>query len=44
VLHEGEKACYEDMLEQEVQDAIEAQGPGELGELLHSGDTWTVRS
>jgi 2-oxoglutarate ferredoxin oxidoreductase subunit beta len=44
VLHEGDKACYEDMLEQEVQDAIETQGPGELDELLHSGDTWTVKS
>ena len=44
VLHEVDKPCYEDMLDQQVQDAIEARGPGDLEELLYSGDTWTVES
>jgi 2-oxoglutarate ferredoxin oxidoreductase subunit beta len=42
VLRETSKACYEEMLEDEVQSAIETRGPGDLRELLHSGDTWTV--
>jgi 2-oxoglutarate ferredoxin oxidoreductase subunit beta len=42
VLRETSKACYEEMLEDEVQSAIETRGPGNLRELLHSGDTWTV--
>jgi 2-oxoglutarate ferredoxin oxidoreductase subunit beta len=44
VLREIDKPCYEDVLEQEVQDAIEARGPGQLEELLHAGETWTVES
>jgi hypothetical protein len=30
------------MLSDEVDQAIAARGPGDLTELLHSGDTWTV--
>ena len=37
-----DKPCYEDMLQEEVTDAIETQGPGDLHALLRSGDTWTV--
>ncbi len=44
VLRETSKPCYENMLEDEVKHAIEARGKGDLRELLHSGDTWTVES
>ena len=36
------KPTYEAMLEQKVASAIERRGRGDLAELLHSGDTWTV--
>jgi len=42
VLRESSKPCYEDMLGAEVERAIESRGPGDLRELLHSGDTWDV--
>jgi len=42
VLRETEKACYEDMLSAEVDQAMAERGRGDLAELLHSGDTWTV--
>jgi 2-oxoglutarate ferredoxin oxidoreductase subunit beta len=42
VLRETSKPCYEEMLAQEVQRAIESRGPGDLRALLHSGDTWDV--
>ncbi len=44
VLRETSKPCYENMLEDEVKHAIDARGKGDLRELLHSGDTWTVES
>jgi 2-oxoglutarate ferredoxin oxidoreductase subunit beta len=37
-----EKATYEALLEQQVQDAVARRGPGDLRKLLESGDTWTV--
>ena len=37
-----EKPTYEAMLQQQVDDAISKMGKGDLAELLHSGDTWTV--
>ena len=42
VIREVEKACYEDMLQDQVNHAIETNGPGDLNTLLHSGDTWEV--
>jgi 2-oxoglutarate ferredoxin oxidoreductase subunit beta len=44
VLRQSEKACYEEMLEQQIRDSIDISGPGDLAELLHSGDTWTVEA
>jgi 2-oxoglutarate ferredoxin oxidoreductase subunit beta len=44
VLREVSKPCYEDMLDGQMRDAVERQGPGDLHALLHSGDTWTVES
>jgi 2-oxoglutarate ferredoxin oxidoreductase subunit beta len=39
-----EKPCYEKLLQKQVDDATAQRGPGDLGKLLHSGDTWTVES
>jgi 2-oxoglutarate ferredoxin oxidoreductase subunit beta len=37
-----ESPCYEELLDQQVEHAVSQRGPGDLGALLHSGDTWTV--
>ena len=37
-----ERATYDGMLEHQVSQAIEKRGAGDLRELLHSGDTWSV--
>ena len=37
-----EMPTYEALLEQQVADAIERRGRGDLAKLLNSGDTWTV--
>ncbi|MDH3583082.1 MAG: 2-oxoacid:ferredoxin oxidoreductase subunit beta [Phycisphaerae bacterium] len=34
--------CYEELLEEQVADAIKARGAGDLKKLLHGGETWTV--
>jgi len=44
VLRESEKACYEQMLEDQIDDAVGTLGAGDLRSLLHSGDTWTVET
>ena len=36
------KATYEELVEAQVRDAISARGEGDLADLLHSGETWTV--
>ena len=42
VFRKVDKSCYEDMLQQQIDEAIERDGAGDLHALLHSGDTWTV--
>jgi len=42
VFREVEKPCYEDMLQQQVDSAVEQNGKGDLHALLNSGDTWEV--
>jgi 2-oxoglutarate ferredoxin oxidoreductase subunit beta len=42
ILYREEKPTYEQLANAQVQDAIEKQGPGELGKLLYSGMTWEV--
>ena len=37
-----EKPSYERMLQEQVDGALEQRGAGDLGALLHSGDTWSV--
>jgi 2-oxoglutarate ferredoxin oxidoreductase subunit beta len=33
---------YDQQLNAQIQEAIEAKGPGDLDDLFHSGDTWTI--
>lgn len=37
-----ERPTYEDLLEQQVQTAIEQHGAGQLSKLLHGAETWTI--
>ena len=43
VIREVDKPCYEELMHQQIEEAKERQGEGDLRALLHSGDTWTVR-
>ena len=36
------RPTYEDMLQDQVDEALQQRGRGDLRALLHSGDTWTV--
>jgi 2-oxoglutarate ferredoxin oxidoreductase subunit beta len=37
-----EQPVYDDLMSEQLDAARESRGAGELSELLHSGDTWTV--
>ena len=37
-----EQPVYDDLMSEQLDAAVEERGAGELGALLHSGDTWTV--
>ncbi|MCM8794572.1 MAG: 2-oxoacid:ferredoxin oxidoreductase subunit beta [Candidatus Omnitrophica bacterium] len=38
-----EKPSYDEMMENQIQDAIRTKGPGDLQKLIYGPDTWTVR-
>ena len=42
VFHVTEDACYEDLLAQQVADAVAARGQGTLEQLFNSGDAYTI--
>ncbi len=42
VFHEIERPVYGQAIQHQLQSATERLGAGDLGALLHSGDTWTV--
>jgi len=42
VFYQIEDDCYEDLLEQQIEEAIAAKGQGTLEELLTSGDTYSI--
>jgi 2-oxoglutarate ferredoxin oxidoreductase subunit beta len=42
VIREVEKTCYEELMEEQIKEAVDQKGAGDLHALLHSGDTWTV--
>lgn len=37
-----EKTTYDEVCDQQIQDAVAAKGSGDLDELLSRGDTWMV--
>ena len=37
-------ACYEDLLQEQIEDAIKQRGEGTLETLLDSGDTYIIES
>ncbi|MBK9370287.1 MAG: 2-oxoacid:ferredoxin oxidoreductase subunit beta [Deltaproteobacteria bacterium] len=43
VLYETQRPCYEDGFNQQVTDAIEKQGPGDLTKLIHGSQSWVVK-
>jgi 2-oxoglutarate ferredoxin oxidoreductase subunit beta len=42
VFRDVERAVYDRLLDEQLQRARSEQGEGDLAELLHAGDTWTV--
>ncbi len=43
VFREVQRPVYDELMEEQVTEARERRGPGELRALLHSGDTWEIR-
>jgi len=42
VFRASEQPVYDDLMAGQIEQAIEERGPGNLADLLHSGDTWTI--
>ncbi|MDX1430980.1 MAG: 2-oxoacid:ferredoxin oxidoreductase subunit beta [Gammaproteobacteria bacterium] len=42
VLRAVERPCFEDQVEEQIRAARERDGAGDLEQLFHAGDTWTV--
>jgi 2-oxoglutarate/2-oxoacid ferredoxin oxidoreductase subunit beta len=42
VFHNVQRPVYDDLMAEQLETAVEQQGAGDLGELLHSGETWVV--
>ncbi len=42
VFYETERACYEDVLSLQIEDAIHAKGPGNLDKLLRGREVWEI--
>jgi 2-oxoglutarate ferredoxin oxidoreductase subunit beta len=42
VLRAVQKPTYNDLMDKQIEMAVQAEGEGELGELFLEGDTWTV--
>jgi 2-oxoglutarate/2-oxoacid ferredoxin oxidoreductase subunit beta len=43
VLYEVERPCFEDEMEEQINDSIKKHGEGDLEKLLFSGTTWEVK-
>jgi 2-oxoglutarate ferredoxin oxidoreductase subunit beta len=43
VLRAVDAPCYEDVMNEQIQKVIAKRGAGDLGKLLHAGDTWEVK-
>ena len=42
VIYETDRACYEDVMSMQIQEAIAAKGKGDLNKLLKGRETWTI--
>jgi 2-oxoglutarate/2-oxoacid ferredoxin oxidoreductase subunit beta len=42
VFRNVERPVYDDLMAEQLETAVAQQGAGDLGELLHSGETWVV--
>jgi 2-oxoglutarate/2-oxoacid ferredoxin oxidoreductase subunit beta len=42
VFRDVERAVYDDLMAAQIETATEKQGKGDLGALLHSGETWQI--
>jgi 2-oxoglutarate ferredoxin oxidoreductase subunit beta len=42
IFRDIEKPTYEDLMSDQINIAIDRQGPGNLDKLINSGDTWTI--
>jgi 2-oxoglutarate ferredoxin oxidoreductase subunit beta len=42
VFRDIEKPTYEDLMAEQIDSAVQKQGPGNLEKLIDSGDTWTI--
>ena len=42
VFYEEERFCYEDAMNQQIEDAVKAMGKGDLDKLLQGKNTWTI--
>jgi 2-oxoglutarate ferredoxin oxidoreductase subunit beta len=42
VFYEGDRPCYEDMLNLQVEEVISSKGKGNLDKLLRGNETWTI--
>jgi 2-oxoglutarate ferredoxin oxidoreductase subunit beta len=42
VFYESDRACYEDVMEMQLQEATAKSGAGDLDKLLRGRETWTI--
>lgn len=42
VIYQTNRACYEDVMSMQIQEAIAAKGKGDLNKLLKGRETWTI--
>jgi len=43
VFYETERACYEDVMQLQIEDIIAAKGKGSLDKLLRGNETWEIK-
>jgi 2-oxoglutarate ferredoxin oxidoreductase subunit beta len=43
VFRDVERPVYDELMSEQLATAVEKRGEGDLGALLHSGETWTIR-
>lgn len=44
VFYENDRACYEDMMNMQIDEVIRTKGKGDLDQLLKGKQTWTIQS